>query len=72
LVNHEFYFGNVYKMLKLFPVRPKTKKELHTRKEYEAKYACYLASCDIKNKKKLEKCIEKCQNVFINPDEESY
>lgn len=63
-------------MLKLFlmkiPIRPKTKKEHQVRKEYEAKYACYLASCDIKNEKKLNKCIEKCQGVFINPDEESY
>lgn len=63
-------------MLKLFPVkipiRPKTRKEVHIRKDYEAKYACYLASCDIKNEKKLCKCIEKCQDVFINSDEESY
>ena len=63
-------------MLKLFPIkipiRPKTKRDHQIRKDYEAKYACYLASGDIKNEKKLEKCREKCQNVFVNPDEESY
>ena len=63
-------------MLKIFPIkipiRPKTKKDHQIRKEYEAKYACYLASGDIKNEKKLCKCIEKCQDVFVNPDEESY
>jgi hypothetical protein len=53
-------------------IRPKTKRDHQIRKDYEAKYACYLASGDIKNEKKLEKCIEKCQNVFVNPDEESY
>ena len=63
-------------MLKLFPIkipiRPKTKKEHHIKREHEAKYACYLASGDINNEKKLNKCIEKCQDVFIDPDEESY
>ena len=63
-------------MLKLFPakipIRPKTRKDHINRKDYEAKYACYLASGDIKNEKKLGKCIEKCQDVFINSDEESY
>ena len=63
-------------MLKIFPtkipIRPKTRKEHINRKDYEAKYACYLASGDIKNEKKLDKCIEKCQDVFINSDEESY
>ena len=63
-------------MFKLFPLRlslrPKTKKEHNIRKDYEAKYACYIASTDIKNEKKLDKCIEKCQDVFVNSDEESY
>ena len=63
-------------MLKLFPIkipiRPKTKRDHQIRKDYEAKYACYLASGDIKNEKKLEKCIEKCKAVFVDPDEESY
>lgn len=63
-------------MIKVFaakiPIHPKTKREHHIRKEYEAKYACRLSSNDIKNEKKLAKCIEKCNAIFVDPDEESY
>lgn len=53
------------------PKKAKTRAEMKRRKEYEACYACVLASDDINNKKKLQKCIIKSTEyiTFASPSQ---